>query len=232
MASQFEYSTFVHTEELQQLGYILEQCFVMRAGESERYINRIGSENFRIIYRDKQVVGGLGIISMGQWWGGERVPMTGISAVGIAPEYRGGRAAIALMQHTLQELYNQGVPISVLYPATQRLYRKAGYEQAGSFCIWEINSQSIQLREQPLTLQSVIASNHEIFHNLYQQQAKVTICSLQENSMLHKQLFLKPRKYSQVILLGWLITFNLGNWEWGMRNGELGIGHRALGMGN
>jgi predicted acetyltransferase len=110
MTPQFEYTTLAHTEDVQQLGYILEQCYP--SGDSEIYINRIGVENFRIIHQDKQVVGGLATLAMGQWWGGQRVPMTGIAAVGIAPEYRGNGAAIALMQHTLKELHTEGIPIS------------------------------------------------------------------------------------------------------------------------
>lgn len=202
MTFQFEASTHVPTEKLQRLWNILEQCYLMEPGGIEAYINRIGSENFRIIYRDEQVVGGLAIISMGQWWRGEPVPMTGIAAVGIAPEYRKSGAAIALMQHTLEELYTQGVPTSALYPATQRLYRKAGYEQAGSFCIWEIKSQSIQVQDQPLPLQSVVASNHEIFYDLYQKQAKATHGYLDRNQVIWQGL-IEPNNKENVY--GYLI---------------------------
>lgn len=184
MTPQLEYTRLAPTEDIQQLGSILEQCFIMSPGDSETYISRVGSENFRVIYRDKQVAGGLAIISMGQWWGGQRVPMAGIAAVGIAVEHRGGGAAIALVQHTLQELYTQEVPISVLYPATQHLYRKAGYEQAGSFCVWEIPAQSIQMREQTLPLQSVDVSDPEIFYDLYHQQAKLIHGYLDRNQII------------------------------------------------
>lgn len=172
MTPQLEYATLSHTESIKQFASILEQCFISIAGSEEIYINRIGVDNFRIIHQEQQVVGGLGTLLMGQWWGGVRVPMTGIAAVGIAPEYRGSGCAIALLQHTLKELYTQGVPISVLYPATQRLYRKAGYEQGGSLCVWEVNTDSIQIREQPLPLQAVVPTNYTIFDNLYQQRAK------------------------------------------------------------
>jgi predicted acetyltransferase len=99
--------------------------------------------------------------------------MMGIAAVGIAPQYRGTGAAIALMQHTLNEIHAKGIAISALYPATQRLYRKAGYEQAGNRCSWEIPTASIQIREQPLPLQPVVPINLEVFYGLYQKQAKL-----------------------------------------------------------
>ncbi|WP_414563728.1 MULTISPECIES: enhanced intracellular survival protein Eis [unclassified Anabaena] len=174
MPIQFKYATPSSKEDVQQLGYILEQCFIMSAGDSAIYMPRIGVDNLRAIYQDQQIVGGLATIPMGQWWGGQRVPMTGIAAVGIAPEYRGDGAAIALIEEAVKELSDQEVPISVLYPATQRLYRKAGYEQGGSYCTWEISPDSIQLQDKSLPLQPVIAKNHYVFHDLYQQQAKLT----------------------------------------------------------
>ena len=173
MPLQFEYSTLSNPEDVQHLGTILDQCFVGSPGDSETYINLIGIEKLRLIRQSDQIVGGLATIPMGQWFGGQPVPMTGIAAVGIAPEYRGTGAAIAMMQHTLKELHTNDVPISVLYPATQRLYRKAGYEQGGISCTWEIPTQSIQVREQPLPLKAVFPINLEVFHDLYQKQARL-----------------------------------------------------------
>lgn len=184
MTSQFEYGSVSNQEEAQPLGTILDQCFNSPPGSSEPYLNRIGLENFRTIHRAGQLVGGLAIIPMGQWFGNQRVPMSGIAAVGIAPEYRGSGAAIALLQHTLQELHTKGVPISALYPATQRLYRKAGYEQGGSYCSWEIPTASIQLKERLLPLQPVADINLEILRSLYQQQAEFNNGHLDRNQAI------------------------------------------------
>ncbi|MEH1769649.1 GNAT family N-acetyltransferase [Nostoc sp.] len=174
MTAQFEYSTLADSQDIQHLGHIFEQCFISALGGEEAYINLIGVENFRIIRESEQLIGGLATLDMGQWWGGLRVPMTGIAVVGIAPEYRGSGAAIALMEQTLKELYARGIPLSALYPAVQGLYRKVGYEQGGSWCNWEVPTKSIQLREQPLTLQPIFPLNHQVFHQLYQQQARLT----------------------------------------------------------
>ncbi|MGI8500192.1 MAG: GNAT family N-acetyltransferase [Hassallia sp.] len=183
MTPQFEYSQNVNPEDVQRLGNILDQCF-LELGENESYINSVGVENLRIIHQGEQVVGGLALIPMSQWWGGVSVPMTGIAAVGIACEYRGSGGAIALMQHTVKELYANGVPISVLYPATQRLYRKAGYEQAGSACVWEISAESIQVREQLLPVKSVVPINLEVFHDLYHKQARLNNGYLDRNQFI------------------------------------------------
>jgi predicted acetyltransferase len=201
MTPRFQY-TKASQEDIQQLGYILEQCFIMSSGDSDTYVKRIGLENFRVIYREQKVAGGLAIIPMGQWWGGQSVAMGGIAAVGIAPEYRGDGAAIALIQHMLQELSDREIPISVLYPATQRLYRKAGYEQAGSSCVWEINSDSIQIRQPSLPLTPVILENYAIFHELYRKQAKFTHGYLDRHPAIWQGLI---RTSNSEIVYGYLI---------------------------
>jgi len=187
MMPEFEYSTLANRDYVQQLGNILDQCFINSPGRSEIYFNRIGLENFRVILRSEQVVGGLATISMGQWFGGKRVPMAGIAAVGIAPEYRGSGAAIALMQHTIKQLHADGVPISVLYAAVQGLYRKAGYEQGGTSCGWEVPTESIQIREQPLPLKPV-PCDREVFHHLYEKQARLTNGYLDRNQAIWQQV--------------------------------------------
>lgn len=188
MPLQFQYSTLTQNEDVEPLGSILDQCFLAKPGESEAYINRIGMENLRLIRQSEQIVGGLATIPMGQWYGGQRVPMMGIAAVGIAPQYRGTGAAIALMQHTLNEIYARGIPISALYPATQRLYRKAGYEQGGNQCSWEIPTASIQIREQLLPLQPVVPIDLEVFYDLYQKQAKLINGNLDRHPFIWQQI--------------------------------------------
>ncbi|MBD2593785.1 GNAT family N-acetyltransferase [Nostoc spongiaeforme FACHB-130] len=188
MTSLLEYKTFVDVEDVKDLGVIVGQAFVRSASASENFFKLIGLENLRVICREGKVAGGLATVPMGMWLGGQSVPMVGIASVGIAPEYRGGGVAIALMQNMLQELYAKGTPISVLYPATQQLYRKAGYEQAGNYCTWEISTQDIHLHKPPLALQPIADLNCEILHQLYQQQAQLIHGYLDRNSSIWKRV--------------------------------------------
>ncbi|OWY67351.1 GNAT family N-acetyltransferase [cyanobacterium TDX16] len=187
MIHEFTYGKLTDETEKRQLGQILEQCFIGSPSDTESYINGIGVENFRVIRQAKEVVGGLGLLPMGQWYGGVCVPMTGIASVGIAPEYRGSGAAIALMQNVVRELHSSGIPLSVLYPATQYLYRKAGYEQGGSHCGWEIPTQSIQVKEQPLPAIPVELERFE-WRKLYQQQAKLNNGNLERHHSIWQRL--------------------------------------------
>jgi predicted acetyltransferase len=98
----------------------------------------IGAVNFRVVRAGGAVVGGLGILRMGQWHGGAVVPLAGIGVVGIAPEWRGRGAASALLRATLVELRAEGLPLAALYPSTLPVYRKAGFERAAQITTYDI----------------------------------------------------------------------------------------------
>ncbi|PPS42270.1 enhanced intracellular survival protein Eis [Chroococcidiopsis sp. TS-821] len=197
MTSQFEYNTISNAEDEQRLGKILQQCFNSPSDSIKTYFQRVGRENYRSISNSTQMIGGLAILPQGQWFGGECVPMGGIAAVGIAPEYRGSGAALELMQQTIRELYRRGIPISTLYAATQRLYRKVGYEQAGSLCSWEMPTQSIMMRDRALPMQTVELDCDEFSH-LHQQQAKLTNGYLQRHQSVWQEK-IKSSTYAYLI---------------------------------
>ena len=186
-SGQFEYRIPADSTEVQQFGQVLAQCFNSPPSEESVYLDRIGRENVRILCDRKRVIGGLGLLQLGQWYGSARVPMVGIAAVGIAPDYRGKGAAIALMQNMLQELHAKGTPLSVLFSAAQPLYRKVGYEQAGTLCTWEIATNSIELRDDSLPIEPVSLDPTE-FVSLYQRQAQQINGFLDRNSAIWQGL--------------------------------------------
>ncbi|HEY1617841.1 MAG TPA: GNAT family N-acetyltransferase [Streptosporangiaceae bacterium] len=66
-----------------------------------------------------------------QWWRGRPVRTAAIVSVKVAPEERGRGAGRALMTALVELTAERGFALSVLYPATARLYRSVGYELAG-----------------------------------------------------------------------------------------------------
>lgn len=188
MNSQLEYHPLSNSQETQQLGAIIQQCFDSSPEDWERYLNRIGAENFRLLREGKKAIAGLAIYHMGQWYGGQCVPMAGIAAVGVAPEYRGQGAAYQLLKRTIEELYEMGIPISALYPATQILYRKVGYEQGGSYCRWELPINNIGLQDRQLSIHKIDLSDRGIFENLYNQQAQLNNGNLARHPAIWKRI--------------------------------------------
>jgi len=210
MAPEWEYSQVASAEDGERLASICSQCFISSRDNSQIYSNLIGRENLRVIRQNQQILGGLAFTPMGQWFGGQRVPMTGIAAVGVAPEYRGTGAAIAMMKHAVKELHSQGVAISVLYPAVHQLYRQAGYEQGGHYCVWEIPTGSIQLREQPLPmipvdcsdLRSAHQRSYRMMQDIYQKQARLNNGNLDRNQFIWQTM---TRADGEEIIYAYLI---------------------------
>lgn len=186
MRLNLEFSSLADQEEGKQLVAILGQCFAFP--NAERYFQRLGLENFRVVREGGQIVGGLGIYLMGQWFGGKSVSMAGIAAVGVPPEQRGTGVAFALLSQTLRELQEREVPISALYPATQRLYRQVGYEQGGNFCRLEIPTHSIGLSDRTLPIQPVTSIDSAIFSDIYCQSAIKINGNLDRNQAIWERI--------------------------------------------
>jgi predicted acetyltransferase len=115
------------------------------------------------------VEAGLLEIPMGQWFGGERLSMLGLAGVAVAPEARGQGVAFELLQATLRAARERDVALSMLYPSTYRLYRKAGYELAGSYCNYTL--QIGKLPRVPRTL-SIVSLDGAAAEVLYRRVAR------------------------------------------------------------
>lgn len=130
-ASGLEVRGLSDEAEIRALGQILGWSFGFPPEDTGGWLARAGHDNVRLVVRGAEVLGGLLLIPMGQWFGGRSVPMTGVAGVGVAPEHRGAGVARTLMVAVLRELAERGVALSTLYPATLPLYRGVGYELAG-----------------------------------------------------------------------------------------------------
>lgn len=118
--------------DLAAAAQIIGLAFASTAEQAKEWITKSGTDDMRVLRDGPSLVGTLRLVPMGQYWGGRSVPMAGIAGVGVSPQARGKGIALRLMQESLRELRASGWPISGLYPATQTLYRRAGYEQAGT----------------------------------------------------------------------------------------------------
>jgi predicted acetyltransferase len=150
MNRDYDYSVLSSPAAATRCSEIMAQSFVARAEDELSYLHQVGFDNVRLLRSGGEILGGLALLPMGQWFGGRRVAMTGVASVAIAPQVRGQGAATALMTALLQELAARGTALSALYPAVQALYQKVGYGLGGSRYTWRIATDQIQLGYAPL----------------------------------------------------------------------------------
>lgn len=70
--------------------------------------------------------------SFGQWFGGRPVGLGGYSPVAVAPESRGRGLAQEIIVGHYDDMRQRGEVVAGLFPAAVSLYRKVGFEVAGS----------------------------------------------------------------------------------------------------
>jgi len=174
--------------EADSLLEILRQSFNFPKSSCEQYVEIVGLDNLRQIRLGGETVAGLAILPMGQWFGGQCVPMAGIAAVAVAPHHRGAGVALELLRGALAELQERGFPLSVLYPATLQLYRRAGYEAAGSRYLWGIPTRSIQLNDRHLPARRLSPMDYGILRAVGDQRARGTNGNLDRSEVLWKRL--------------------------------------------
>jgi predicted acetyltransferase len=158
-------------DELGEVADIGAQAFALTPPEGKAWVEKVGLPHFRVLREAGEVVGMALPIAMGQWYGGRRVAMAGVGGVGVAPSARGRGTATRLMQRLLQELRGAGFPLSVLYPATQPLYRRVGYEQAGSRYELRVQAQELNFTERTLALRPVKPADQAALQDVYRRHA-------------------------------------------------------------
>ncbi len=126
-----DYGTPEPTERQEQKA-LLHHAFAVPVAELEKSLLWAGHDNLRVV-RDRQGVAGcMTLVRMGQFFGGKSVPMVGVAGVAVRPDAARRGVVTTLMQQSMRELASEGVPLSTLYASTQTLYRKVGFEAAGS----------------------------------------------------------------------------------------------------
>lgn len=156
------------------------------------FIERIGAENVRVLREGGTPVGGLGLFPMGQWFGGQRIAMGGIAAVAVSPDRRGRGAATELMRAVVREMHAAGTPLSALYPATQPVYRRVGYELAGSRCLVTLPLGGIGLKEREPDVRPMTPADLPAMQALYRERARNSPGALDRYPLLWDRV-LKPR---------------------------------------
>jgi predicted acetyltransferase len=103
------------------------------------------------------------------WFGGARVPTSGIAGVTVVAEDRGRGLLDGLFETLLQNARERGVAISTLFPTAPRIYRRFGYEVVGQFDTVELDSTSLAaVRETgDLRTRRAVAADFDALRDVY-----------------------------------------------------------------
>jgi predicted acetyltransferase len=159
-------------QELAAAADIMVQSYAMAPAAATTWTQRVGASSLRLMREGGHVAGTLVFIPMGQWYGGRNVPIVGIGGVGVSPVHRGRGTATRMMQNVLREARATGAPLSTLYPATQPLYRRVGYEHSGARYEVRLQVPMLDVSERTLSLRPVEAKDEAAIAAGYQRSAQ------------------------------------------------------------
>ncbi len=166
--------------ELQRFGSIAAYAF--GASSDAPRVVRWEPERYRLMHVAGNLAGGLNLHDIGQWFGGRRVPMMGVAGVAIAPEYRALGLSTTLMRNMLEESHARGIALSTLFPATQEVYRRVGYEQAGTFMRYQQPLHGLPHNDRSLLVRQATATDHEAIRAIYTERARRTAGNLDRST--------------------------------------------------
>jgi predicted acetyltransferase len=185
-------------DDLRALTEVLNRTYLRSPDEGQLWLKRVRAEHLRVVRRGSRVAGGLSLLPMGQWFGGRSVSMTGVASVAIDPEHRSTGLAGSLMREVLEELHESGVALSMLYPATQPVYRRAGWELAGTWTRRRIPASAIDVRDRDLPMLRLDPGPLQDLRELYGRRARWATGYLDRSADLWENRILRPRDEEDV----------------------------------
>ncbi len=156
MTSPLDYRRPRDRAEIDAFVEIAQRALFFHTPGSE-WVDDEGADNFRVVTAGGELVGGLVWQRVGQYFGGRSVPDGAVRAVAVRPDARAAGVATSMMAANLVEMRDAGFPIATLFPSTQRVYRRVGYEVAGSKVVWKVRLASIEIRDRELEVTQVPA---------------------------------------------------------------------------
>ena len=153
---------------------------------------REGEDNMRVARVGGRVVGGLVVQRLGQWFGGRSVPMGGVRAVAVAPECRGRGIASSLLFSAMSEMYEHGVPLSALYPATRSVYRKSGYAPAGVRTAYRVAAGAIDIPMDGGQIRPIEPDDFDAVSSAYVERARHDNGMIDRNEWLWQRILDPP----------------------------------------
>jgi predicted acetyltransferase len=158
--------------DVAKFGAMTARSLAVAPDRAPAWLERVGPQNLRLARRGTELVGGLGLLAMGHWFGGRAVPCVGITAVAVAPEHRSRGVASEMMRTVLEEARREGIALSSLFPATYPVYRAAGYESAGNRFVYRIPMSHVGTGAREPEMREATSDDHAAIRGLYDARAR------------------------------------------------------------
>jgi predicted acetyltransferase len=179
---------------------IASRCFLLNPKEIQSIITndpRSAISDFFISSEGKEPTGCLKINPLETHIRNTKLKCGGIGAVAVLPEFRRRGIADTLVNTSLQTMYNEKYPVSILYPFQHRFYRKFGWETCGVILRYKVNPQNIISPNNVNNIRKWRLGDKKAIKKLYSQKALESSCFITRNDKFwEKNIFPKWKDVS------------------------------------
>jgi predicted acetyltransferase len=153
------------------MGELLGHAFAFPPENSGGWFALLGHDNLRVLRGKGGVQGCLGLIPMGQYFGGRAIAIEGICGVGVRSDRLRRGVASELMRRALVQARERGAAASCLFASTWSLYRGVGYECAGTRQLAKLAPALVQVRDHALPVRQATPDDLPAVQALYRRSA-------------------------------------------------------------
>lgn len=184
---------------------VLAQSLGFAADRVHPWLHQLGPEHVRIATRAAHVAGVYGVIPMGLWFGGRAVATGGVTAVAVAPEDRSSGVGSQMMRHAIAEMRAAGAPLAALYPATYPVYRRVGFETAGTRIAYRVALRGLDPDAgEPLAVERYGPEHEAAVHACYEHRARRTAGNVARTPYMWSRMLapVTAKVHTYVVLVG------------------------------
>lgn len=174
LAMAIEFRAPISDEDWKQHRFISAYAFNGDRGESasaraDQFYQRSWALS---AFDDGAMVAGLVIIPFEQWIEGAPIPLGGVASVSCLPERRREGHVGKLLRRSLEQMREQGMPLSALWTPHYSLYRRFGWEMAGRLITYQFPPKPTKTRipNPPGSWRRVGADDWPTLDRLYREQ--------------------------------------------------------------
>lgn len=158
--------------EREAMAEILCHAFAIPRDSEVPWLELVGHHNLRVLRGPDGVRACLGVVPMGQIFGGRSIPIEGIVGVAVRSDWLRRGVAGELMRRALRAARARGAAASSLFASTWSLYRGVGYECAGTRHVAKLSPLAVpSLRDPPLPVRRATSDDLAAVQALYREHA-------------------------------------------------------------
>lgn len=119
------------------------EAFAFTRSQTLDYIGSVGLNSLHVVEVEQRPAAVFALIDAGHWFGGKVVSACNIAHVAICPEHRGSGLAATILDMACAKALEKGALIATLFASTRPVYRRSGFELAGSEIIYEADTSEL-----------------------------------------------------------------------------------------